>query len=95
MDADTMNDRQERLAHLLRQLPDQFRAAMEAEVDFREWYAAEKFRPISEYLPSFAAFVEASEPYAEAYREIATNFPEALPQVNDLLLPVQREYFPD
>ena len=93
MEANTaMNDRQERLAHLLRELPDQFRVAMEAEVEFREWYTAE-FRPITDYLPRFADFVEASEPYAQAYREISAEFPGAIQRVNELLLPIQQEYF--
>jgi hypothetical protein len=78
-----------RLTQLLDELPAQFRAAMEADLEFREWCAANKFNP--EFMRRFAFFVEASEPYAQAYREIADKFPQALQRVNDLLLPIQRE----
>ncbi len=88
-----MNDRQERLNQLLSELPAQFWAAMEASLEFQKWCEENKSNLMSEFARRFVDFVAASEPYAQAYREIEANFPAALPQVNDLLLPIQREYF--
>jgi len=90
-----MSDKQERLNKLLSELPAQFGAAMEAELEFQAWCAENKLGLLPDFARRFAVFVEASEPYAKAYREIEAKFPTAIERVNDLLLPIQREYFGD
>ena len=84
----------DKLARLLADLPAQFRAAMRAEVDFYIWRAAHKHGSFVEFARRLAEFVKASEPYADAYEAIRRDFPSALGRVNEMLLPIQREYFP-
>jgi hypothetical protein len=69
----------------------EFRRALEAEQSFMAWRRGTPNAPFADRLRRYAAWADASEPFAASYRRISTVFPGYMDRLHELLLPVQRE----
>src|SRR5580700_1286207 len=69
----------------------EFRRTLEAEQAFMAWRRDTPNAPFAERLRRYAAWAEASQPFAASYRRISTAFPGYMDRLQELLLPVLRE----
>jgi hypothetical protein len=69
----------------------EFRRALEAEQAFMAWRRDTPNAAFAERPRRYAAWAEASAPFAASYRRISTAFPGYMDRLHALLLPVQRE----
>jgi hypothetical protein len=87
-----LDSRDERDAEsILLTIESEFRRTLEAEQTFMAWRRDTPNAPFAERLRQYAAWAEASEPFAASYRRISTAFPDYMDRLHELLLPVQRE----
>lgn len=78
------------LEKILAELPAQFRAVLQADIEFHEWAEAHQ-DDFADFARRYAAWVEAGEPYARSYNQIMRKFPAEADRVHDLLRPILRE----
>jgi hypothetical protein len=87
-----LDSRDERDAEsILLTIESEFRRALEAEQTFMAWRRDTPNAPFAERLRRYAAWAEASQPFAASYRRISTAFPGYMDRLQELLLPVLRE----
>jgi hypothetical protein len=87
-----LDSRDERDAEsILLTIESEFRRTLEAEQTFMAWRRDTPNAPFAERLRRYAAWAEASEPFAASYRRISTAFPGYMDRLHELLLPVLRE----
>jgi hypothetical protein len=87
-----LDGRDERDAEsILSTIESEFRRTLEAEQTFMAWRRDTPNAPFAERLRRYAAWAEASEPFAASYRRISTAFRGYMDRLQELLLPVLRE----
>jgi hypothetical protein len=87
-----LDSRDERDAEsILSTIESEFRRTLEAEQNFMAWRRDTPNAPFAERLRRYAAWAEASGPFAVSYRRISTAFPGHMDRLHELLLPVLRE----
>jgi len=78
------------LQKILAELPAQFRAVLQADIEFHEWAEANQ-DDFAGFAKRYAGWVEAGEAYARSYKLIMRQFPAAADHMHDLLSPILRE----
>jgi len=78
------------LQKVLADLPTQFRAVLQADIEFHEWAEANQ-DDFAGFAQRYAAWVEAGEAYARSYKLVMRQFPAAADQMHGLLAPILRE----
>jgi hypothetical protein len=88
-----LDSRDERDAEsVLLTIGSEFRRTLEAEQVFMAWRRDTPNAPFAERLRRYAAWAEASQPFAASYRRISTAFPGSMDRLHELLLPLVVPY---
>jgi len=72
----------------------EFRRTLEAEQTFMAWRRDTPNAPFAERLRRYAAWAEASQPFAASYRRISTAFPGYMDRLQELLLCCEKSLCP-
>ena len=78
---------------ILAELPDQFRAAMQAQAAFLKWLSSGD-HSIAELARRLRDVLTAGQPYVQGYDAIEANFPSYFDSIHNRLRPVKNEVLP-
>jgi len=78
---------------ILALIGEQAKIAFQAELDFFEWRADNEPAPFKTFMEKFLEWVDCSEPYADSYGRIASEYPHLMEKIEAIVRPIKREIF--
>jgi len=78
---------------ILALIGEQARIAFQAEFDFFVWRADNEPAPFMTFMEKYLEWVDCSEPYADSYARIASEYPHLVGKIEAIVLPIKREIF--
>ena len=78
---------------ILALIGEQAKIAFQAELDFFDWRADNESAPFKTYMDKYLEWVDCSEPYADSYARMASEYPQLMEKVEAIVLPIKREIF--
>ena len=79
---------------MLRTLAVDARRWFEAEREFNKWWRIQSLPPGSTFFERLAAVHEAGMPYDRTYRRMTSKFPDQMHRFEEIVFPIQHEYYP-
>jgi hypothetical protein len=78
---------------ILALIGEQAKIAFQAELDFFEWRADNEPVGFKTFMEKYLEWVDCSEPYADSYARIASEYPHLMEKVEAIVRPIKREIF--